>query len=73
MVASAESLLGVKPTLSAAEYPCDAFILQKKFGIPTLIFGPRGAGAHNPDEYVEVPAVLRTAEVLLTAALNWCG
>jgi len=70
---SAKSVLGVTPTLTAAEYPCDAFIFQRQFGIPTLIFGPRGAGAHNPDEYVEIPSVLKTAEVLLAATLEWCG
>ncbi len=61
------------PVISAAPYPCDAFLLQKEFNIPTLLFGPSGAGAHNPDEYVDVRSVLTTAEVLLAAALQWCG
>jgi acetylornithine deacetylase len=61
------------PTLTAAEYPCDAFISQREFGIPTLIFGPRGAGPHNVDEYVEVRSVMQTAEVLLATALEWCN
>ena len=30
-------------------------------------------GSHNANEYVEVPSVLRTAEVYLAAALEWCG
>jgi acetylornithine deacetylase len=59
--------------LSAAEWPCDAFLVQRHFGIPTLLFGPRGAGSHNANEYVEVASVLRTAEVYLAAALEWCG
>ena len=59
--------------LSASEWPCDAFIVQRLFGIPTLLFGPRGAGSHNADEYVELPSVLSTAEVYLAAALEWCG
>ena len=29
------------PVATAAEYPCDAFLNQKYFGMPTLIFGPR--------------------------------
>jgi len=41
--------------------------------MPTLIFGPRGAGAHNANEYVEVDSVLETAAVLLATALQWCG
>jgi acetylornithine deacetylase len=61
------------PTVTAAEYPCDAFLNQLYFGIPTLVFGPRGGGPHNANEYVELPSVLQTAEVLLTTALEWCG
>ena len=59
--------------LTASEWPCDAFLNQRHFGIPTLVFGPRGAGAHNVDEYVLTASVLRTAEAYLVAALSWCG
>jgi acetylornithine deacetylase len=72
LLESARGLLGEKATLSASQWPCDAF-LHQRFGIPTLLFGPRGAGSHNPNEYVEVPSILRTAEVYLAAALEWCG
>ncbi len=70
---AATGILGAKATLSASEWPCDAFLVQRYFQIPTLLFGPRGAGSHNANEYVEVPSVLRTAEVYLAAALEWCG
>ncbi len=73
MSTSAEYVSGRPPVISAAPYPCDAFLLQREFGIPTLLFGPCGAGAHNPDEYVELDSVLQTAETLLTAALLWCS
>jgi acetylornithine deacetylase len=56
---------------TGAPYPCDAGLMQREFGIPTLLFGPSGAGAHNPEEYVDFESVLITAEVLLTAALQW--
>ena len=71
--AAARGVLGPEVPLTASEWPCDAFLNQKHFGIPTLVFGPRGAGAHNADEYVETASVLRTAEVYLAAALEWCG
>lgn len=70
---AATGVLGARATLSASEWPCDAFLVQRDFGIPTLLFGPRGAGSHNANEYVELPSVLRTAEVYLAAALEWCG
>lgn len=72
MISSAAGCLGRKPVVTAAPYPCDAFLIQQ-VGIPTLLFGPCGAGAHNPDEYVEMNSVIKTAEVLLTAALEWCN
>jgi acetylornithine deacetylase len=70
---SARGILGRAATLGASQWPCDAFLVHRLFGIPTLLFGPRGAGSHNANEYVEVPSVLRTAEVYLAAALEWCG
>ena len=70
---SARAVLGEEARLGASEWPCDAFLNQKHFGIPTLLFGPRGAGAHNADEHVEVASLFRTAEVYLAAALEWCG
>lgn len=69
----ATAVLGREAAVTAAEYPCDAFINQRLFGIPTLLFGPCGAGAHNADEYVTTASVLQTSEVLLAAALEWCG
>lgn len=71
MQAGAASVLGSPVVTTAAPYPCDAGLIQRDFGIPTLLFGPRGAGAHNPDEYVDFDSVMQTAEVLLTAALEW--
>lgn len=68
---SASASLGSPPAVTVAPYPCDAFLMQRAYGIPTLLFGPRGGGAHNPDEYVESRSILQTAEVLLTSALEW--
>jgi len=73
MAESATAVLERRPVITAAPYPCDAGLIHRDFGIPTLLFGPCGAGAHNPDEYVEFDSVLRTAEVLLAAALDWAN
>ena len=40
LIASAGAVLQRPVVVSAAQYPCDAFLLQQKFGIPTLMFGP---------------------------------
>ena len=73
MEQSAASLLRKPAVTTGAPYPCDAGLIHRDFGIPTLLFGPRGGGAHNPDEYVDFDSVISTAEVLLTAALAWTG
>lgn len=71
MEKAAASTLGKTVATTAAPYPCDAGLIHRDFGIPTLLFGPCGAGAHNPDEYVDFGSVIQTAEVLLSAALAW--
>jgi acetylornithine deacetylase len=71
MESSAAGVLGKPAVTTAAPYPCDAGLIHRDFGIPTLLFGPCGAGAHNPDEYVEFESVIKTAEVLLAATLEW--
>lgn len=73
LVAAARAVCETELAVSAAPYPCDAFLLQREFGIPTLLFGPRGGGAHNPDEYVEIDSVVKTAESIIAAALVWCA
>ncbi|NOT34649.1 MAG: M20/M25/M40 family metallo-hydrolase [Candidatus Eisenbacteria bacterium] len=40
-------------------------------GIPTVDYGPTGAGAHEPEEWVEIASVERTAQVLLQAARDF--
>jgi acetylornithine deacetylase len=72
MVKSVGAALLKNPVVTAAPYPCDAFLIHCEFGIPTLLFGPRGGGAHNPNEYVEAESVTQTSCALLTAALEWC-
>jgi acetylornithine deacetylase len=70
---SASAVLRRPALITAAPYPCDAGLMHRDFGIPTVLFGPCGAGAHNSDEYVEFDSVIQTAEVLLAVALSWNG
>jgi acetylornithine deacetylase len=47
--------------------------LTAQQGIPTVVFGPAGEGAHAADEWVELDSVVRCAETLLAAAERWCA
>jgi acetylornithine deacetylase len=42
-------------------------------GIPSVLFGPGGAGLHSIEEYVEVRDVLRCRDTLAALARGWCG
>ncbi len=42
-------------------------------GIPSLLFGPGGAGLHSREEYVEIADVLRCRDGLASLARGWCG
>jgi acetylornithine deacetylase len=42
-------------------------------GIPTVVFGPHGGGAHAIDEWVDIASVRECAEVLLATATAFCA
>jgi acetylornithine deacetylase len=42
-------------------------------GIPTVIYGPGGAGAHAAVEYVHLEDVFTCAAAIAEATRNWCG
>jgi acetylornithine deacetylase len=42
-------------------------------GIPTVLFGPAGDGAHADEEWVSIPGTIACARILTTAARTFCG
>jgi acetylornithine deacetylase/succinyl-diaminopimelate desuccinylase-like protein len=42
-------------------------------GVPTVVFGPTGEGAHSAVEWVDLASVERCVEVLLGVAADFCG
>jgi acetylornithine deacetylase len=50
----------------------DAALIQAA-GIPTVVFGPGGSGAHALDEWVDLASVDACTDVLVEAARNLCG
>ena len=49
----------------------DAAVLGSA-GIPSVLFGPGGAGLHSAEEYVEIEDVLRCRDILAALARAWC-
>ena len=50
----------------------DAAVLAAA-GIPSVLFGPGGAGLHSTEEYVNVADVLACRDTLARLAADWCG
>jgi acetylornithine deacetylase len=49
----------------------DAAILGDA-GIPSILFGPTGAGLHGVEEWVNVQSVLTCRDALVSLARDWC-
>ncbi|MBM4186589.1 MAG: M20 family metallopeptidase [Gemmatimonadetes bacterium] len=63
--------LGVAPSFGGLLGITDANIYQAEGGIPTIIFGPRGAGLHERDEYVDLTTLEPVVDVLVDTALRY--
>lgn len=49
----------------------DAAILGDA-GIPSILYGPMGAGLHSVDEWVSIQSVLKCRDALVNLARDWC-
>ncbi len=58
---------GLNPEPSGVSFWTDAQILSAA-GIPTVVFGPGGAGLHSPDEYVVIDDVIACRDILVDLA-----
>jgi acetylornithine deacetylase len=71
MLESAVSHLGHDTKRAAMTYWTDAAILGQA-GIPSVIFGPGGAGYHGLEEYVKAEEVLACRDALVNLASEFC-
>jgi acetylornithine deacetylase len=69
---AATALLGHEPKPFGAAWWMDSAILGSS-GIPTVIFGPGGAGAHAAVEWVDLDSVERCVEVLVETTASFCA
>ncbi|HJZ11294.1 MAG TPA: ArgE/DapE family deacylase [Acidobacteriota bacterium] len=72
MLQSLTSKAGVKTQLSGMTFWTDAAILGGA-GIPSLVFGPGGAGLHGVEEYVRMDEVLLCKDILVQLARQYLG
>jgi acetylornithine deacetylase len=69
---AATAVLGRPPRLVGDTPWMDSALLAAA-GVETVVFGPRGAGAHESVEWVDVESVYQTAEVLAATARRYCA
>jgi acetylornithine deacetylase len=69
---AAAAVTGHEPAEAGVAYWMDAAIFAAA-GIPTVNYGPGGAGAHEAVEWVDVPSAVTCARVLVESARRFCG
>jgi len=68
----ARGVLGSEPAMTSGTGWMDAALLAAA-GIPTVVFGPGGAGAHAVVEWADLEQVELCAEILLKVIEEFCG
>ncbi len=70
---AATAITGDQPRIYGDTPWMDAALLSSA-GIPTVVFGPGGAGAHAVDEWASISQTATCAEILAQAAMDyWAG
>ena len=70
--AAAAAALGAPPAIGGASYWADAAFIAAA-GIPTVMFGPAGEGAHAAEEWVSLGSTEEVARTLVEVAARLCG
>jgi len=72
MLRCATAVLGAEPDIVGVPFWADSALLAGA-GIPTVLFGPRGEGAHAEVEWVEVADLERCVEIYVAVAVELCA
>ena len=72
MLAEAAASVGARPSRVGMSFWSDAAILNAA-GIPSVLFGPGGAGLHSPEEYVKIEEVCVCRDALTALARRFTG
>jgi acetylornithine deacetylase len=67
----AAAVLGEEPALVGVPFWADSALLAAA-GVPTVLFGPRGEGAHAEVEWVEIASLERCVEIYVAVVSELC-
>jgi acetylornithine deacetylase len=62
---------GAKSEIIGMSFWTDAAVMGAA-GIPSVLFGPTGAGLHELEEWVDVASVITCRDALVSLARHWC-
>lgn len=71
ILATAARGAGCRADTIGMSFWTDAAVLGAA-GIPSVLFGPIGAGLHGVDEWVDLASVRRCRDALVALVLTWC-
>lgn len=69
---AATKVLSHPAQVAGVQFWTDAAVLSGA-GIPAVLFGPSGSGAHAVEEWVDLASVRACAEIYLATALSFCA
>ena len=69
---AAADVLGRAPVIGGASYWADAAFIAAA-GIPTVMFGPAGEGAHAAEEWVSISSTEKVSRTLVSVATRVCA
>jgi acetylornithine deacetylase len=69
---AAAAVLGRPPAIAGASYWADAALIAAA-GIPTVMFGPAGEGAHAVEEWVSIASLEAVVDTLAGVAARVCA
>ncbi|WP_082579680.1 ArgE/DapE family deacylase [Arthrobacter sp. Soil736] len=72
VLAAAEAVTGTAPVLRGEPFWTDASLMLEA-GIPGLLFGVDGGGAHAATEWIELASLDRITRILAQAATKYCN
>ena len=70
--AASVKALNHSPQIAGVQFWTDAAVLSAA-GIPSVLFGPAGTGAHAVEEWVDLASVKACAEIYLATAMDFCA
>lgn len=69
--AAGKKVLGGPLPVAGVQFWTDAALLSQA-GIPSVLFGPSGSGAHADEEWVDLASVRTCSEIIQAAARDFC-